>query len=727
MFIYNSVFAACSISANYNGTNQNLQLTEETNSTIEFSFGTSNLITTNLNFTASNCNDLNKSKIVKLISTLNFQLSEDVTISGNIDKLKIDNSFGNIDIIATSENVNGFVSVNNKKLKILIQEVIIEGNGITNIKLVDSPESFYNAYHTVELPEILFQFKKIIIGAASTLNLEIKTANGYSPKGSATKDGYSGGDIEIVGEEINSEGRLNLNLISGNGGKGTSGGNHKSDDGGNGGYSGQVKISVFKLSNYNLAEIKLKSGSSGNGGNGSNEGKGPRCEGSPRSAGNGGISGDIIFNINEIYNKSQDSSILIDLNSGSSGNGGNGGKNHCSGDESANGGSGGKSGDIIFQTTVSKIYNYGNLIINGKAGSGGNGGKKEHGGSYGKGGSGGNISNLNFSNIANYNNLEINLLSGKMGKGKRVSGKAGTSGDITINYLDNRKISQDSQVIPAIKIITQVNQDEEEISSALSCEELGDNLPTSGSIFINSVKSGSLLPLELKSINNNPIDVSQINISGCNFSEDNLGENNLEYFANQLYVKAVNYSRVERAIKRDNLYSILVESNQCPYCETISFDNLNYRINDEYSIYSKENGIINSGDLKIYYALDNTPNQKYNLTNSAGISDMPIFVNIKPITGIKVNSLSADNFSVYKYTITKDSLYAFEKPVVDERFELGENFNPSNIAAVENISSNLGQADNLYCYGQQYYIDGKINSDSSKQFAFPFLPLYDFR
>jgi hypothetical protein len=480
--------------------------------------------------------------------------------------------------------------------------------------------------------------------------------------------------------------------------------------------SGNIKFKTFNITNYGNINITLETGKGGEGVKRDKE----DCAGiKNQSGGGGGNSGDLNFDVTNIYNFGN---IIFDLKTGNGGNGGYTSIDDAGRDDDWKGGGGGTAGSI-FISNIDKIINYENIIFNAIAGDGGNGAmhraenyddhcKK---GNNGSGGSGGNISDINittFLNRLNSSKFELNIKNGALGiidtssdetcaklRG-RYFGGPGKLGDITIDFLDNKssngiKIKSDFSFTEsqyALAVVATSNGGNDGQNNGGDMRQLPDlNLKLSN-IKINYLSNGSYLPKTIfASI---PID-------------------NYEYFNNDIRIKGcyINPTTVDYEIKdhtrieatNSDVISMLnsefdLTSNYCPHCEVMPLDDSQNRYTRDYSIFSNINGTINVGDLNVYYS--NPLDQSRYYTKRTDNKQLPVYTNKNPISGVfnpKTNN--------YEYKIEpKDLIYYSHTP--------------------EDDIDELNQEDYLFCYGQEYILDGKITTiGGPKNFNFPFVPL----
>lgn len=626
-----------------------------------------------------------------------------INISGSRDNYIV----SGMDVIEFRNNANLTINVDNLDNVVRLTTIDIDADIYSSMQnrsvfsVLEAERSWSSDSSYWPAHGIKMNINNLIIDQNSDFNLSIISKNPNNPSDNydATYSGVSGGPALFDCNQITNYGNLRLDLIAGDGGKGSDGKKKKNRDGGNGGIGGDanLQINFIDLREDALFLLNLKSGNGGNGGKGSREGGGWFCPGEPRPGGTGAAAGSIDFNISKIYSKTE-TALNISLLTGNGGNGGSAGANNCSSDSSGDASLGGNGGNIS-DINILDLRLDGNLFFFINAGNGGNAGLKVSDGSYNYGGDGGSVGNLNISNFTNnHKNVLINILSGKKGIYSSsypcYFGKPGVVGDININYLENNN--------RGIEIISRVNQTIKDTADYLSCTSNSPETQFSpGEIKINYLASGSYLPKKLKTISAYQIDNTKIEINACYIKSSGLKR--LEYQTGQLTINSANTDHFLNDFDYDKS-RILVFNRPaitCPICDALELTNLN-RVDDTYTIYSNNSGTINAGDLKIYYLKEDgqifkphhlLPNEEY-----------VVYTNNSPIIGT-ISQRFTDP-AVYEYVLSKDKL-----------------FSPRYNVLLSEVTDSKA-----YCSGQQYKIKGTITLDngSSKTFDFPFIPIYGF-
>jgi hypothetical protein len=542
----------------------------------------------------------------------------------------------------------------------------------------------------------------LILESGKTLNI-LSNYSSPSDKSYALK-------IKSISVENNSV--LNIKMLSTNGISRGRNNNCGASSYPNGSGSGHVSLDVNYIENYGNINIDLNTGI---GGDGEYRDKAD-CGGSyDQSGGHGGNSGNIDFNVNYISNY-QD--LIINLKTG---NGGTGGYSSIddSSDETFNGGNGGSGGYINIKS-IKEIGNYNVFKLYLVAGDGGMGAmqradKGEHcqDGKNGNGGSGGNISDVNITSLLNKSStseFQLNIKNGALAKTSTISddtcvyyndatfGQPGKLGNLNINYLENNSSNFEfTSIFNFTNADYQLAQNSTNNGGNDVFENAGNmrplnnlNLKLSG-IDINNLKNGSFLPKNITA-NIDIFDIdyfyNTIKINGCYINPTSVNYN-VNGFK---YIFATNKDAVSSMLGASG---IDVTYKYCPYCEIIDLDNSINRYTGEYNLYSNKSGTIAPEDLKIFYSYDTTPYQKY-ITKRADGRTLPVYINKVPIIG-ELN----EDLNMYVYKITKNELKYYG-------------------ASPDEDLPTLVSGDYLYCYGQEYYLDGKIGND---RFEFPFIPL----
>ncbi len=606
---------------------------------------------------------------------------EDYTINfytnGNDLKINHNFNFSNTNNIANLI-INGFsdISIYQDAKIIFLPNIIVEGNKKLDIKTADYLQATEKDHNlTIE---------SILVKQNGTLNIDVKS-----------NDGVSATSAPIY----NNRGQL-IPIVS------------------NGTASGNLNLNINYLANYGNLDINLKTGNGGNGLTKEGDEGWLSADDDPNSGGNGENSGDLNVNIKDIENFKD---FIINLKTGNGGSGGNTAVDDCSGayvDEDFDGGNAGSAGNINIKS-IDQINNQGNFYITAIAGDGGVGGSQRgccDNGTNGNGGNGGSIFDLNISRLLNKKSdgtnpnpkFKVDIKNGALGKivlddcageTSDLLGKPGGLGNINIDFLENDSPDK-LEIISAFNFtteeyqlaVTSTNNDgDDEAANSGNMRQLPDlNLKLS-EIKINYLKNGSYLPKNISAsipIDNDEYFNNDIRIDGCYINPT-----------------AVNYNiKDDTIIGATNPDAISVVNPNfdltyrfCPHCEIMPLDDTQNRYTRDYSLYSNTNGIVNIGDLNIHYS--NPLDQSIYYTKRTDDKQLPVYTNKNPISGEwnpKINS--------YEYKIKPEDLnYYSHTP--EEDIDL------------------LNQEDNLFCYGQEYIINGKINAGAIKPFNFPFVPL----
>lgn len=580
----------------------------------------------------------------------------------------------------------------------------VENNASSKLQVIEAErkwnnDSSYRHAHGLKLIsnnliiEKNAQFDLNIISVTPDSRIESTTSGVYS--------GTLGGPAFLSLNSVEDFGVLNINVIAGNGSKGSSGKNSSPRKaGGAGGLGGNsiFDLNFLKINDYSNLNLKIKSGNGGAGGVGASEGGGPRCSGNPKNGGIGGNAGAITFNFSDI-SVGNNAITNIDLFLGNGGTGGNAGKNHCQPD-SADGGNGGNAGDVFFNN-INNIENNGNLKINIIPGNGGFGeknAKRNNKNSYGKNGIGGNgssITDLNISRMINNGDFSFLAKSGKKGVNSKYTtesnyfGKAGDVGSVNIDYLFNKS--------GVFVIESELNEKDISSLSTVNCSCGGSDCstqsdPTIGDINIKYLASGSYLPSKLKLITHVPVNFSSINIFSCYVKSS--GKLQLVYETDYLKLEATNLADIANDFKSTSkIGALLLDTKFCPVCDGLDLDSP-LRIDSDFTIFSSsESNIV---DLNIFYL---TPDG--NVFLPPNFNEPYVIFSLKPNSVIESTSSLIFNNQVKEYKISPSNLYynVFEK-------ELGEN-------------------DRLFCAGQKYRVDYKLQNGESKSIIFN--PLFNVR
>jgi len=677
-----SAVAACTLSSNVLG--MDISGSFENQNAFEFRVSYNQVIADqNIIFTDYNCAEKDIMLVVNSVLNLKMINLRSLNISG-------------IDILDLNSNSSIVVNVDNKDhngisvLDINVPKLISSGSNV-QISLVEEDRSAASHNCSIIADGLKLMADNIEVLQDSNLVISL-ISDDVADKGSGdyTDPGVNGGPAVFDVNSVFVDGSFILSVDGGNGGKGTSGSRGDSRTGGAGGFGGDANFSVNYFTNNGTSEVNLFAGNGHSGGKGSDESKiEGACLGDPKPGGNGGNGGNILFDVNNFIN--QGTLLVSKLVSGAGGTGGEKGRDKCF-DDDFGGSNGGSSGNINI-LAFSKLINSGNFDFNASAGDAGNSGPSDpNDGSLGgcHGGNGGSISVIDVTEIDNNSqNFKILLKSGKYGikdslcgssSNKGSNGITGSIGDININYLTNSA--------KGIEITKELNQSVSSPSQATDAK--------TGNVNINNLISGSYLPKSIMIIPNNRASYSAINISACYLKTS--GVDSLEYQTNLLKLYSANKNHVLYDFNLNNINNLIALSVECPHCEAIELNNPFWRVGNDYSIYSTQSGTIKANDLNIYYALDSNSEQIYNLPSPVG--SPPVYTNKADIIG-EDDSLTDGLKTIYKYTIEKDNLKWWKDP-----------------------SYVLTPTDKPYCYGQQYYIKGKIMGSQTKSFEFPFLPLY---
>lgn len=586
----------------------------------------------------------------------------------------------------------------------------------TNINLIannNSKITIYEDAKSITLPNIIVNSEK---------KLDIKT---YSPLQATDKSH----DVNIESIFVYPNANLNLNLKSNDGKIGNRSFGYGVDAFGNNYYafleskhgtrSGYVNLKINNIQNYGFIDIDLKTGNGGDGQSFSGGDTGTIHDGG-FSAGDGDNSGDLNFSIKQIENYNN---LKISLETGKGGKGGYSEKDEGPQDETYNGGNGGNAGNI-FISNIDKITNYKSIIFNATAGDGGSGGVQraenydDHckDGHNGDGGHGGNISDIKintFLNKLNSSEFKLNIKNGALGdvdispdgtcapENSASFGIPGKIGDITIDFLENKSSN-------GFEITSNFNFTNHQYDLAV--------IATSNNGYDGEDNGGNILPLPYLNLKLSDIKINYLSngsylpktiSAGTPIVDD-------EYFNNNISIKGcyINPTKVDFDIKEyirieatnSDVISMLnsefdLTSNYCPHCEVMPLDDSQNRYTRDYSLFSNIDGTINVGDLKVYYS--NPLNQSKYYTKRTDNKQLPVYTNKNPISGVfnqKTNN--------YEYKIKPEDLIYYSHTPEDDIDE-------------------LNQEDYLFCYGQEYILDGKITSDGGtiKNFNFPFVPL----
>lgn len=505
------------------------------------------------------------------------------------------------------------------------------------------------------------------------------------------------------------------------------------------GDSGDLNLEIKSIENFGDIILDFNTGNGGIGADGDGTDNADFFlwdNDSPDFGDNGGNSGNLYFNIKEIKNYK---TLNISLKTGAGGKGGNSVLDETVGgaiEDSLKGGQGKSAGNINIER-IDKIINIGEFKLDIVAGNGGNGGSKRSdnisdncdAGQNGNGGDGGSISDINIGILDNklkygpthqVPKFELNVKSGALGKVNLVSdscnsgdvtketsfGIPGSIGNINIDFLNN-----DSENDFIINSHLNFTAEDFALASSAASNDSGDDGSNNGgdmlpiedlkeniklsNININHLNNGSYLPKNISTntdLSNEKYFYNEININGCY-----INPTSVDYTVNGFkHISATN----DKILSNNYLFSTLkfdLKYNYCPHCEIMPLDDTQNRYTRDYSLYSNTFGTINIGDLNIYYSNPSDQNKYY--TKRTDDKKLPVYTNKNPIQGVlntKINS--------YEYKIKPEDLNYYSYTPEDD-IDL------------------LNQEDNLFCYGQEYIINGKITDGATKPFNFPFVPL----
>lgn len=696
----------------------------------------SHTITDNVKFIKKNipsCN--NKKLILEIRQGITLELKDVKTvlnIGGDLDLIRLvstENTIPSI-IFKVNNDEENQTLYNDPKPGTFEIEIPIEVSSNYKIKGEEKDRKFINKLDNIDAPKragygVSLKFKEIIIRPDIDLNIEIiandRQDSDIEKAENKTMHGMHGGISELFIDSLINYGNLDLKLKAGNGSNGVNAKKHKAIKGGEGGKGGLCIFDINTITNYKDISIEINSGDGGNGGIGSGQGWLAGI-GAPKSGGDGGNSGDLNYSIKNIKNQNN-SKLNIYLNTGKGGEGGDSGNDRFAENNDIQGGHGGKSGDILIKP-ITEIVNHGILDFDIKGGNGGKGGlyiyrekPKSNKEKTGKSGSGGSISDLNFINLENYNDLKINLKSGKINVNStantnnynRGTATTGSIGSINIDLLLNKT--------PYFEITSNLNeQDVKNLNSSMcSCigsgECLGENYidPTIGDVVVNYLVSGSYLPNKIRLLKNaSYLSTPSIKINSCYLYSSGNSQN--EYVADVLDLKISNLSDIANDFNntKSQIRKLELETIFCPVCDSLELDNP-LRIDEEFVIYSTNNQKII--DLNIYY-LDNNnnfysppgyPTNKEYIVYSLNDSEI-----IEPSNSL----IFGENIKEYK--ISKEKLYYNLK-----------NINLNELEDADNVLGITTNQIKLFCPAQKYQIKYKLENGTSK--TINFTPLFNIR
>jgi hypothetical protein len=659
----------------------------------------------NLFFDLDNCNYQNVKTNLELITDLSFEMKNQTTelsLSG-IDDLLVKER--NIDIYVNNSNYLGPATFNFD-----INNLIIDGDSNVSLGTKSrsdcgniSYEQFMEnlkkpVYDEIPLKNSLFlKLNNLVIEENSNSNLNIKTE-----KISTSCDiGRSGGDVKLDTNNIYNKGLLNVNLISADSGDAKNAYDCHEKNGGNSENAGDVNLNINSV--YNLQDINFNilSGNGGDGAKGSSSAVGEGCSLSkkPGWGGDGGNAGNIHFNINNIYNEGLVEKNLISGNGGLGADSGfDGGANSNQADY-AEGGNGGSGGSIYFSSLNNDLFNIknnGQIIFSVLAGNGNNGGDKinrPEEGKAGNGGDGGTIKDIFFDFIENNDYFYLNFVSGSKGvKGENPNpgedGSHGQTSDLEIDYLINN--SSDFSIV-------------------LNSKKLNIDNSYTSNISINKIHTASYLPKKLSAHTDFTASSNvnrSININNaCYIKEPNT---NLEYSAQFISINSANQDVFKGDIQApEGITPTYSENDSCSVCDYIDFENKDeifpsntgHKSNQEYSLFSNHQGSINEGELKIFYSKNNPLFTKIESYNPFLEEELPLYTNKE-----EISSEYNEKMDIYEYKIKPENLKWYfdgNKDLTDKE---------------------------IYCYYQNYRIEGEIKLDNGieKNFNFPFTPIFKY-
>ncbi len=562
-------------------------------------------------------------------------------------------------------------------------------------------------------------------------------------------------------ENIKNEGTFNLDIKTGNGKVGNPGSTGHLD-GRRGGDSGDVEIIIDEINNLKELNFNLSTGNAGPGGKGLDQKKSKPYVGDIGHGGFGGDAGNLSFNVNTIINN-KNSKLELKLTPGNGGDGGDTGRDRGKASGTSNtvhGGFGGNGGSINI-SQIAKVINNGTFNLSLDAGEGGNGGRKHqhtNDGYKGKGGNAGGINNgdINIKLLENNHIFNIDVKDGFFGY-KGLTGQDQPNGNLneTLNlrfdYLINR--TKDMK----INLITY----KENINS--------------NQLFIKTLQTGSYLPQEVKTENLPYIKerdskiqqceddkyqcldddgvcedcctlysgedcisynqeclngipecsacISNYNIcledlSDVEYTEQNLDNrsilvqdscyiqkppSNLNYTTKAVTIKSANQDDFKDRIP-SNINKTLTDNPNCSLCDyydlkeiNIMPDNTGYKFSKDYVLYSTFPGQINQNNLFIFYSKNNSEFTKIPSLNPFVVAPYDALYKNKEVIVGEYNQ----TLGLYEYKVTGEVLEWYYDPLM-----------------------NLSDKE-LYCYYQNYRLDGTITSDNgSKSFNFPFTPIF---
>ncbi|NCP72239.1 hypothetical protein GW835_02495 [archaeon] len=596
--------------------------------------------------------------------------------------------------------------------------------------------------------KLYFNNLEILENASLDLNMYIpKNIFNVIDEIDMPRTSLAGGELTFDGNLIVNNGNLNIYLKAQDSQDGRNyidSGNCFDDPASQGGTvkeAGHIFFNLNYLENNGLLFSKMLSGNGGIGGNGSKAQDG--CRGDPPGhGGRGGNAGDIFLYINNIDNTSNIDFNLIAGNAGPGGDTGFDGGN--SRENFAIGGSGGNGGNIYFCKPIwnsgfsclinnyNSLINKGNFNLVANTGFGNNGGNKNNHPDEGRAGDGGDggsyLSSLTFDFIRNSGNLNIALETGYGGfKGTTDGGEDGVGGrtpNFFINFLENSSENlniflnskheignlesdviidklQNGSYLPSMiyTVFTDWTFTPSE-ECAISCQSKFDScyhLPSACNRFLDMcLYTCDKTTEDLETVTQN----RKIKINDACYVKQ--PSSALDYMTGFIYVNSANKDVFENLLP-ENVSSNLTNNSECVICDYYDFENLNEifptgsgnKFFKNYTLYSTVQGKINAGDLEIHYAKNDLSFTKINKLYNPFTKEnnLPLYSNKQDIT----SSQEPNSLGLYEYNIDASNLEWY----YDKEMDLSEK--------------------DLYCYNQNYRIEGKIGT---KIFNFPFTPLF---
>ena len=674
-------------------------------------------------------NCLNKTLVLQISDNTTFKLTNTnkyMEISGDLDILR----FKDDEDPSTKIDINFFVDNNETQLELYNNS----GPGELNIKVpkiefINSTRIIANerVREVIDISDIndnkrlgygvKLKLKDIEIRENADVNLLLaatKPKDRQDPINN-TFHGMHGGNAELIMDDLNNYGNLDIKIIAANGSVGSDAQDKKNKDGGVGGNGGNATLVIKDIFNYSNNSLSITSGNGGNGGQGSKEGEWPCIGTSPKKGGDAGLAGDLNLSINMINNFS-DSNINFNLIGGNGGNGGDAGKDYCLRDDTS-GGIGGNGSNIYLKNTTTHTNN-GNYALNIFGGAGGKGGssiyKSNPVDDFGTSGFGGSIYNWQISKLINTSNYSHYAKSGKINindfaiEKKKISeargfATAGSITDLTIGHLVNNQF---------MDIVLELNEDNENYLNSAACNcEVNCNLPQYsqdpilGNININYLASGSFLPRTAKIIKEVPIADTKINISGCYMQS--IGNSQINYISDILNIEGTNLADIANDFNESGSKIGLVNpfNRYCPVCDGVELNNFSLRTDKEYTIYTD----ISSGDiidLNIYYL-----NPDGNIFSPPGFPQNQDYVIYSLASGKAIEPIENIQFpgtGIKEYKITKELLHynpeGFDLEQLDGTPQSPKDFTTDDVR--------------LFCQGQRYRLKFRLFNNTTKTIDF---------